>query len=81
MFESIHQSYPQLISPTLKSFIVHTSEDYNYKINNQLLKNNASLKKLSISNLFSDSTGYDYLSFKYPHLKSLTLLSGPRYYL
>ncbi|CAO3650017.1 unnamed protein product [Cunninghamella blakesleeana] len=79
MFESIHQSCPQLTSLTLTSFHMHTSEDYNHKINNQLLKPYTLLKELSIGDLLNDPECFDYLSFKYPYLETLTLILGPKH--
>ncbi|CAO3650013.1 unnamed protein product [Cunninghamella blakesleeana] len=73
MFESIHQSCPQLISLTLVSLYMHVSDDYDYKWANKLLVPKLSLKELSIGNLFYNSKCYDYLSFMYPHLESLTI--------
>lgn len=84
MFESIHQSCPQLKSLTVESFNMYISENYynnkSNKISNQLLQSNVYLKELCIGNRLNDSQCYDYLSFKYPHLESLSLyLDETRY--
>ncbi|CAO3630315.1 unnamed protein product [Cunninghamella blakesleeana] len=77
IFESIHQSCPQLKSLILKSFNMYTSDYYKKNHNHRLtvpsLQPNISLKELSIDYGINDPACYDYLSFKYPHLESLSL--------
>ncbi|CAO3630471.1 unnamed protein product [Cunninghamella blakesleeana] len=80
MFESIHQSCPQLKSLILDSFTMYISNDYNDKISQRLLEPNITLKELRLSEEMNDPKCYDYLSFKYPHLEPLSLsLCAPNY--
>lgn len=51
---------------------MHIFNDYDYKIANQFLESNSSLKGLSISNKLNDAKCYNYLFIKYTQLKSFT---------
>ncbi|CAO3650021.1 unnamed protein product [Cunninghamella blakesleeana] len=78
MFESIHQSCPQLISLTLKAFRMKIANNYdNYRL---LLQPNLQLKELNIGHQFYDSKCYDYLSIKYFHLESFSFTFYQRFY-
>ncbi|CAO3630458.1 unnamed protein product [Cunninghamella blakesleeana] len=73
IFESIHQSCPQLRSLHLNSFCMYISHDYHDKMVNQLFEPNLNLKEFHMHNELIDSRCYDYLSFKYPNLESISL--------
>ncbi|CAO3650036.1 unnamed protein product [Cunninghamella blakesleeana] len=68
LFETIHQSCPQLNSLHLKPF--HMFMHNNYSNNHIELQPNLQLKELSIGEFFHDSKCFDYLSMKYPRLES-----------
>ncbi|CAO3650030.1 unnamed protein product [Cunninghamella blakesleeana] len=78
VFESIHQSCPQLVSLTLKLFKMHISDNYShYQLS---IQPNLQLRELAIGDQFYDSNCYQYLSLKYPQLTSLSLSLSSRYY-
>ncbi|CAO3620173.1 unnamed protein product [Cunninghamella blakesleeana] len=85
IMETIHQSCPHLVSLTLQDLKMHISEKYIKNIERdhlqqqEFLKPHLSLKELAISNQLYDPKCYDYLSFKYPHLESLSLNIGIRH--
>ncbi|CAO3630339.1 unnamed protein product [Cunninghamella blakesleeana] len=73
MFESIHDSCPQLKSLTLNHFFMDLSENYSTKMMSQISQPNIYLKELCIDGEFYNPKCYNYLSFKYSHLESLSL--------
>ncbi|CAO3630467.1 unnamed protein product [Cunninghamella blakesleeana] len=76
ILEYIHQPCPQLKSLSLNIFNMHVSNNYNEKMINQLIKPNVYLKELRTGVKFNDPACFDYLSFKYPHLESISLVLG-----